>query len=183
LLFVDVSSCKKKILSKLPYVESVEISKILPNKVKIKTEVAYPAYCIFDGEFYFYISKSGKFLEKTQELKEGIPKVIVSKFSLSENGFICYENEETSNLIKEIIEKLKEQNLSRSYEIDISNLSGIIIKYDDRINIILGNSSDLSYKISTLGEIIKNKIKDNEKGNLDMSRLNENNRSYFTPDI
>ena len=183
LLFIDISSCKKKILSKLPYVESVEISKIMPNKIKIKTEIAYPAYCVFDGESYLYISKNGKFLEKTQEFKESIPKVMISKFSVSKDGCISYENEKVSNIIKEILDKLEKQNLSRPYEINVTDLSCITINYDGRINIILGDSNDLSYKISTLGEIIKYKIKDNEKGNLDISRLNENNRSYFTPDV
>lgn len=183
LLFVDISSCKKKILSKLPYVESVEISKIMPNKINIKTEIACPKYCIFDGETYFYVSKSGKFLEKSQEAKESIPKVKASKFSISENGYISFENEEVLSIIKELIDNLEQQNFAQTYEIDISNLSCITINYDNRINIILGTADDLSYKISTLGEIIKNKIKDSEKGKLDISRLNENNRSYFTPDI
>ena len=67
--------------------------------------------------------------------------------------------------------------------IDFSDPLNIIINYDNRINMKMGTFEKVDYKFRTAKELINNKISDLEKGDLDLSKLSNGNRSYFNPDV
>ena len=62
---------------------------------------------------------------------------------------------------------------------NINSNNNIIVNYDNRINIELGNDSDIDYKITTAKEIILKKLSKTDVGRLDVKNIKSENRSYF----
>lgn len=182
LLILNKSKVKKNVCEKFPYVQDVEIIKKLPNSVEIHLNLEVPDFFIEYNEEYFLISKSGKVLEKSESEFTVFLRVNgLNLYNLAESNVIKYKNNEDELLlrqIKECAEKIFERDI---YSIDISDMTKINCNYKDKINIIIGDTNEINYKLLTAKEIIDNKLEEKTKGNLDVRGVAVDNTSYFTP--
>lgn len=181
LLFLDTKKSKNNIYKNLSYIENIQIKKKFPDKIIINTNTSEIKYNLTSRENnkYYLISENSKILETREE---NIPELIILtgiKFSVSDLGDIIYEDNNIKNIIKNICDLCENKNLKLIKSIDFSDKFNIIINYDDRINILFGDSQDIEYKILTISEIILNRINNNEKGTLDIRELKNTSRSYF----
>lgn len=181
LLFLNTSDIELKIYKKLPYISSSKVIKLFPDKIKIETKTSSPMYAICHENVYFFFDSDHKFLENKEQMVPEIPVVKGINFSVSEESKAAYEDPESAEIILLVINAFK-NNLLSLEEIDLSDKNNIIALYDNRIRIILGNREDINYKILTAHELISGKIGSEERGTLDLSKLKENNKSYFTPE-
>jgi cell division septal protein FtsQ len=62
----------KKIKHKLPYIESVEFKRTLPDSLMITVKDADEYACYYDGKAYYTVSKSGWVLKKEYEPPDNI---------------------------------------------------------------------------------------------------------------
>ncbi len=179
ILLTNCVSSETNVFSELPYVEKVKIKKQFPYKIDIFVEAAEPTYSLnIDGE-YFVISEHGKILEKRTEKFPELVDILGLNISVIQNIRVKYDNPEMEKLILEIIKSFKNQGLNAIQQIDFSDEENIVVKYDDRLDILLGNKEDIDYKILTAKQIIINKLGAYEKGTLDLKTLKQENRSYF----
>lgn len=182
LLFLNTSDIEFKIYKKLPYISSSKVIKLFPDKIKIETKTSSPMYAICHENVYFFFDSNHKFLENKEQMIPEIPVVKGINFSVSEDDSkAIYEDSELEEIILIVINAFK-NNLLSLEEIDLSDKNNIIALYDNRIKIILGSKEDIDYKVLTAHELISGKIGSEEKGSLDLSKLKENNKSYFTPE-
>ncbi|MDR1253676.1 MAG: FtsQ-type POTRA domain-containing protein [Oscillospiraceae bacterium] len=212
LFLCDINSAKEKIESKFPYIESAEIKRCIPRKLKIKLEEAVPAGLIENPAYlensqtntdeaktendlniesqaksekpkYIVISSSRRILEFVDQKISGLPLI---KGIDPENAILCsklkYKNQNISCVMDEITSLFSKNDLNDISTIDLSNLDQLSFQFQDRITVILGDSENLSYKIHTAAHIIKNKINSEEIGTLDLSSIPKNGRSYFKPE-
>lgn len=182
LCFLNSGKSENKICRELPYIESAKVKKILPNKIQIETTLAEPKFCILYGEKYLLISQESKVLEERDDIPSELPLIIGLNFSVSENKKLVYEQGELKNTLTSIFSSFEDNKLFAITSIDFSEIENISVNYDNRIKILLGNNNDIDYKLLTAHEIILNKIKNDESGVLDLSKLINDNRSYFIPD-
>ncbi len=179
LLFLNTSESEKNLYKFFPYIDNVIIQKQFPSKINITIETAERTFSIFKDDVYYIFSAKGKLIEKTSEPPSEVIELRVSEFEIDENGRIDYADDDVKELVTEIRNEFLNSGIGNIKIIDLTNKGNIIVNYDDRINIIIGNREDLHYKIVTAKEIISNKINKFEKGELDLRHLSKENKSYF----
>ena len=180
LIFLDTQTAEKKICCELPYVESAKVIKSMPNSVKIETQIAKLRASLVNNGEYFLINKDFKILEKKLEPTPEIIDVTGAKFSISEANEIIFEDKDDKKIIDEALNSFETNSLYGLKQLDISDKNNITANYDGRVTINFGGKRDLDYKALTAHELLTKKIREEENGTLDLSKLGENNRSYFT---
>ena len=180
MLFLNSKNIENKIYKSLANIDEVKISKKFPNKLIVSVEEAIPAYHLKVENEYFVISSKNKFLMKSLEVPQDTIGVIGLEAEIKNNGKVEYKDAEKWQLFEEILSSFKNKGLENINEVDISDLQNIILIYENRLKINIGNKEDIDYKILTLKEIIDNKISKTEKGVLNLKDLKAENRTYFT---
>lgn len=183
LLFLDTSKAESKICKNLAYVESAKVTKKFLSKVEIEAQIARARFLVSVEDSYLVLSKNHKFLEKKDQPSQEAPSIVGLEFSISEESKeISYKDPEMKEIIDLILNSVEKNHLLNVRQIDLSDKNNIKINFDDRVNIVLGNKNDMDYKILTAHELVNSKIRQGEKGTLDLSKLPESNRSYFSLD-
>jgi len=183
LLFLNTSKPEKNLYKSFPYIDNVSIKKQFPSRVNINIEVAERTFSIFKDDVYYVFSAKGKLLEKVSEIPSETIELRVNEFDIDENGKIVYRDEDLEELVADIRNEFLTCGIGNIKIIDLTNKWNIVVNYDGRISIIVGNREDLHYKIVTAKEIISTKINQLEKGELDLRDLSKENKSYFTPEV
>lgn len=165
----------------LPFVDDVKITKRFPCDLKIETSNAKVAGAIQMPEGFIIVSNKQKILEKVSECPENVCLIRGVSLENPDLGEQVYIKDETiKNVLNELISLIEAYSMDVNV-IDVSNVSHVFIRYEDRINILLGIPEKLEYKIKTASHILQNKIKKEESGTLDLSLVLENDHSYFAP--
>ena len=183
LFLLDTKKIAKNIEEKLPYSENVKIIRQIPDKLIISTVKAKNYLSVeFNGQNVFLSSKL-KVLDISNDSSDESIKVkglSLDRFEIGKSVVFSEGINETNFL--ELLNLLEKNMLINNIKtIDFSNPTSIIINYDNRINIKLGLFEKIEYKLKTAVELIQNKIPYFEKGDLDLSMLVSDNRSYFNP--
>ena len=103
-----------------------------------------------------------------------------AKFSVSEENEIIFEDKDDKKIIDEALNSFEVNSLYGLKQLDISDKNNITANYAGRVTINFGGKRDFDYKALTAHELLTKKIREEENGTLDLSKLGENNRSYFT---
>ena len=180
-LFFDTKGKEKLIYKTFNYVDEVKVSRKLPNDIKISIKAGEKDLYLEKDDKFYVASKRDKLIEIIDELPIETYGVSGVEFKISDEGRIIYDNESNirKNNAKKIKDIIREKGLNNIKNINLSDEKYIYVNYDDRIKVNLGDAKDLEYKIETTKEIILNKIGNEDKGELDISNLMTENRSYF----
>ncbi len=168
LIRLDSESARKKILSKMLYMDDVDIKKKFPDKLEIKLypskEMAYVQY----KDAYILISEKWRILEDIEKPDD--------KKLLMINGFEPKSGEPKSTMIStdndkekilhNLLDCLSSLQIDDIRSIDISDKYNISLNYAGRINIIIGNSKDIEYKLKYAYHIVTNELRQNKRGYL-----------------
>lgn len=176
---VSKSDVGANIAAKLPYVESVKVSKSLSGTVSLTVKPAKAAYCINSADSFYIVSDKDKILEKTSSAAEGLPlikgvfvdeKDIGKTFDASAD-----EKNEAYALLTQNIKKYK----LNCDIIDISDSVNITFRVDNRFVVQLGAISNIDGKFSCLKGMI-DKISAEDTGIINLKLWTENRREgYF----
>ena len=190
LFLTGTKGAKAALESKLPYLEDVKVSRRLPAKLVIQVKQAGVAGAAsFQGR-YVLLSDSGKVLELANRVPSGCTVLNGLAFSSAVPGKqAAYKSKENRDLYSRVIGAIRENKLDKVTKIDISSPYRILVEYDGRITMNLGNSSDLEYKLRFGRNVLDTKdengnknIGDEEKGVLNLSSAKDDDRAYFDPD-
>ncbi len=172
-----------------PYIENADITFALPNKLVISVSEATPEYYIQSGTKYYITSKSSKLLEEVTKRELDIPTIKGCKLKSPKVGeAVNVENQKVTTVLNEVAQSISNNRVTGIKEIDLSDMSGIELNYQDRITIVIGMPEYIDYKFRTAMTIIYNKLSESDTGRLDCSGLVEDrtdgksNASYFKPD-
>ena len=181
LLFIDSKYVKNKLEREVPEIDTVEIIKRFPNKFVINVRSAKKTFAIKSNEKYIFISEKGKVLEISDIVDDVIILNGAPLESFEIGKEIVFKDKSFMRNLLEFTVKMKNNNLSKITEINFNNGCYIYINYDNRIKINFGYYENIDCKIKTAAEIINNKLGAAESGELDVSEVFKENRSYFTP--
>lgn len=168
----------KKLKSKLPYIESIEFKRELPNSLTVTVKDAGEYACYYDGKAYFTVSESGWVLNKDYELPTDIFMVLGAKVKCKVGTEIEFIDEETKALTEKIIAALNDEKLLIN-SIDVTDTVTITLNVENRFEVNLGTANSISEKIRHLASMVEN-ISVEKSGKINLSMwTNDNTQGTF----
>ncbi len=173
LIFIDRSGAASRIRSKLPYIESVAVRRVLPNTVNIEIlESRALAYLAVDGELWA-IDRSCKALAKTTSAQvEGLIHVTgIEATKPSVGEIISGKDAENSKLeylaviLREVAARGMESEIG---SMDLTNLANPTFDYESRFLVRLGKNEDVGYKLDRMLSVVE-QLGESDVGTLDLS--------------
>ena len=157
IFLTNISDVKERVAA-IPRVSESNARRIFPNKVKIWVREAVPCLAVEKDGKFAVCDKNTKVLEIADENKDNLCVLKLSDTKDVKPGDTYadindFRDKKLLELI-DIMENLGMINLSNY--IDFSDISDIIILYDSRLKIKIGNTNDLEYKLKFINEIIWN---------------------------
>lgn len=191
LLLIPASDRERRLESQLPYIAKAEITRRIPGAVQIEITAA-KGLCSIEAQGQWYtVAAGGKVLEAGGGPREGLMQVLgVTPRSARVGEKLELDEEEVSSVFMEllgIIGELGEEGRNPAEEftkMDLTDLYNIRLWYQDRVECVLGSTSQLEYKLRWgYGNLTdpEDGIGTEERGALDLSYLPTKKRSYFTP--
>lgn len=169
LIFLDAQTVAENLFYQFPYLDEIEINKVYPSTVEFVLTEAEEYYSVFYKTDYVIVSKSGKLIGVSDTVAEGTTLIIGGDIT-DINGYMCFNDEYTNQIYKDITLILTARDENLLTEIDITDIDNVEIVYDGRITILLGDGDNISYKLRSAFQIIDSgEIKETESGTLDVS--------------
>lgn len=202
LLTLNEAKINSLIISKLPYVSKVRVGIKLPDTVKIEVTELNVAYAIEaeDGSWWL-MGADGGIVEKTNSADaELYTKVLGVKLSAPEVGQTAQAAQPVANTDEagetvpvtvradeqldtaiSILEYLEACGvLGEAASVDVSDLSAIELWYGERYQVSIGDSTQLSWKISSMKAAI-DQMGEYQSGVLDVSFTTWPDEVGYTP--
>ncbi len=179
LFTVGSEALEQRLKSRLPYIESIEIERKLPDALKIKVKDAEEFAVYLYENSYFTISQTGWVLEQSTEKNELLPEIKGLDIGCKVGSAAEFKDADDRVLLEELLDKIAKEKLSLDY-LDFTDRNAITFGIENRFEVNIGNKNDLEEKIKHLGGMIKNMSEDN-KGKINLSMWTSSNpKSYFT---
>lgn len=190
-----------RIIEALPYVTQVRIRIKLPDTVKIEIVESDVVYSLEASDGSWWLMRAdGILVEKTDAATGGQhTKVVGVKLASPEVGkqAVALEPESaeedqtekpTTVLASEqlsaaisILQNLESNGIiGQMASVDVTNISNIELWYSNRYEIVLGDTTQLAYKIATVKAAVE-EMKDYESGVLDVSFTIMEDQVVYTP--
>lgn len=165
---IDVSQMKSDILSSFPYLEDITISRKLPSTLKFTAVQAVPMANIQneDGTFCV-ISTTGRIVETgVLEKKSGLVTVVGMDLNVKDLGK-TYEDKDSmkTTILNQILSEINTLGMTKMNTINLKDRRNIKMTYDGRLDIEIGSSVDLDFKIKYVQAVI-GKLSDTYQGTL-----------------
>lgn len=168
---VFITSLKdvKTRLSKIPYVKESNARRIFPDKIKLWVRECQPAFVTKNEGKFIVCDTEAKVLEIVPENAENLCEITFPKSFSGDAGKQLIPSDSAENIkFLEIIKTMGDLNLiNYTTTIDFTDISDIIILYDGRLKIKLGNTTDVSYKLKFIKEVIDKNISSHERATID----------------
>ena len=164
----------EQITSALPYIETVQITRQLPDTLLIiVSECSAPAAVQQDGKLWL-LSGDGKIVD-TKSSAQAKQYALVKGLSLLEPevGTLIQVPEEQSGAAQELLTMLgllrDKGMLPDVQSIDLSDPAQVVIRYLDRFDVTFRWNADFDYKLNYLLAVVE-RLEVNETGSIDMTQ-------------
>ena len=183
LLTVNKDTAAGNIMARLPYIESVSIGRSLPDTVVIQVREGQSAFAVnSETNTVWLVSPQGKALERADtEMLEQYPQImgVVLNSPTAGQPVTSLDQKKLDAAIAVltglegtgILEHVAAINVEKEYD--------IVLQYEDRYEIKLGGTDDLTYKIQYLTAILS-ELSDFQAGTIDLS-FQEGSKAWFYP--
>lgn len=151
---VDTAYAESKIYAVYNYVEAVEVKRNFPNSVTIYITEAEPFSVIEEADGYTLVSAGGKVLERgLEEVPYGMLSVRgISTITSTEDDL------KRTALMQRIINTMRELEMEGYNFLDLSDTLEIVMIYENRVRVELGNELELEYKLQFADKVIKENL-------------------------
>lgn len=182
LFFINRIGAGSRVVVKLPYVDSVKITRSLPNSVTITVEESKAAACIQSGDELWSISSTGKFLsrltEKDARLLPNVTGVTASDAQVGEIISVSKDDKAKLDYLLEILYQVQARSLvEKVANINVSDVNDASFEYDERFVVKLGENNNTEYKFGKLLSAVA-QLKADDAGTLEIS---DSNKVTFRP--
>ena len=170
MLRTKMSSHADDVMESVVYLESCTIRRELPNTVNIYVDVCRPAACLETDSGYLIMSGTGKIFDVSDTPPDGIYLI---KGSEPAPGLIpgeMFDSDDEGKLsaMLTVIDAMNARRTDKVTYIDMTDRYNIKYMYDDRIEVCLGSTNELDYKLKFTDVILKEKIGSKTEGVLTM---------------
>lgn len=172
---------EKRVLSVLPYIDEITISRKFPNTLLVTVKEENAAYKVDTGNYTgILLSADGRVLEKVNDFRlYDVTEVVGLNTSGYEVGNTLDDekNEDKVHMVCDIITYLGENGIGNIKYIDINDKYDIRLNYNLKIRIYLGEPSELEDKIIMLAGVLE-RIHETESGTID---IRSTSTAFFNP--
>ncbi len=192
LLSVSEAKISSNIRSRLPYVNTIRVGIKLPDTVKIEIEELAVVYSVeaTDGS-HWLMRSDGTIVEKTNAADAAgytavkgvtVAEPVAGQMAVAaepvpeettEEGQtlpVTVSGEERMDAAVSLLQYLEENGIvGEAASLDVSDMGQIEIWYEDRFQILLGDTTQLSYKVKMVCAAINQYMKSYDSGVLDAS--------------
>lgn len=182
LFVVSGAQVESSLKTRLPYVESIELKRKLPDTLIITVTDAdkYACYST-DGKNYL-VSRSGWVLEEIAEVPADVFAVIGANISCEVGSKAEFSEENSETLVNTIADSAETLGLKLN-SVDIGSSVDLTLKVEGRFNVNLGTSNNLEEKLKHLKGMIKT-MSEEQSGRINLSMWTANNpQGTFIPEI
>jgi hypothetical protein len=158
LLLANVSDASDRILAALPYVESVEIRRVLPDMIYIdvKESVALATVVYRDG--VLIIDASGRILARVETAPQGLIEIRgVEPIDVEAGRRIRVASDSDTQIrhMADVLSAIEGVGVQDNVPyLDIASIANITMGYTDRYTIVLGGQSNIHHRLTRLLEVI-----------------------------
>lgn len=186
LMSINKTSTAGRLLTKLPYVEQVKISKEMPGTIRFEVEECSAAF-MAESEFstQWLLNENGKLLEEVEagdeEAETGYPVIKGTCLMLPTAGDqASFDDILKGDAAMELMNAVLDAGLGTQVEeVDVSDLQNIILRYEGRLEVRLGDGSEGEYKLNYLKAVLP-QLGETARGALDLS-FSEGEQAVFHP--
>ncbi|MGL5615570.1 MAG: cell division protein FtsQ/DivIB [Sarcina sp.] len=155
-----------------PYIQSVNIKKELPNKLKVAIEERKMIYKIKEGDKNYILNKSLVLMDIKDSLEDGVSLIELQGITLENKviGETIIKDEGRIKAAEILGENLldKEKKMALADNVEINSLNNIVMNKGN-IKIILGNLDNLEEKYNKALKILSSEASNMESGYIDVS--------------
>ena len=144
LVFTSQKKANEKLITGLPYIDSIKIKRHLPSTIEIIVKETKAVYAVVsDKGSYTLLDRKGKVLEKDLEfIDENIMAVDLGKITSMEVGStVECERENTVERMTELYNAMTEAGLTGISFVDLSDAYNTTLVYQGRITMLLGETT------------------------------------------
>ena len=183
LFTLSAEAVTENLVRNLPYIDSVELKRELPDTITIIVKDATEYASFFADDVYYVISRGGRVINAYTEQPENTFLIEGCTAKCKVGQMARFEDEKNRKIIFDLAEELEKENIFIN-KINISDKYNITLTVEGRFNVILGSEIDAEKKIAQLDSMIEN-IDKNATGRIDLSIWTEENRkgSFVAGDI
>lgn len=172
---------EEKILKKYPYLSTVTIERKLPDTLVVTAVDAVPSIAVdMAGGGYFLADADGKLLEQTAEIPEGVAGVTGVILDEAKPGEQLADKD--ASHIKQLLavtRALDEQGMTGQVDfINVSALYDVRFSYQGRLDVRLGEATQLSDKLRMLTRIVEDELSPSD---VNIIYLNDPTTAYCPP--
>ena len=173
LFIVSEKKLINKLRSELPYIDSIEIKRQLPDKLTIVVKDAKEyAYYQKDNN-YFILSSSGYILKKQSKRPKDLLEIVTKGIEGSVGNEAKYKDSSQEELINSFLELLDKNDIKLN-KINVKNKSQIILEIEDRFTVRFGTKDNTEEKIKLLSSML-GKLSD-DTGTINLTMWTPKNR-------
>lgn len=182
LFFMNKYEVASRITGKLPYVESVVITRRLPDVLCIHVNESQSIAAIEQDGKIWLLSGSGKVVDCKDKVKES-KCTMITGVELTDpkiGATITTDGDHQAaldNLLPLLEQLTKKEMLGNTQSIDLTDPAYITIHYLKRFDVQIPANADLDYKLNYLLAVV-DRLEDNEKGKID---LTQEGKASFIP--
>ncbi len=156
-IMCDVDGVNEKLTKALPYIGGATVKRSLNGKVVITVELTPGYYSFALGENIVIVNVDGKVLEHTVEGVEGeYTKIIGVELSEATPGEkVVLTDPEAFELLSDLNGIFETSQLTNITSIDISDVYNIVMVYDGRITLDVGDTRNISRKLALASKVIE----------------------------
>ncbi|MBQ6815890.1 MAG: FtsQ-type POTRA domain-containing protein [Clostridia bacterium] len=151
---VSENRVEKAVTTTLPYVKTLQIKRNLFDSIEIKVTETYDVYCFNNNGVFYTTDADYKALKEFSQKPNGVTEIILTKQPEIKLGHEIEIDENSVDLIKQIMRIFNYSNLKIDY-LNISNTSSITAGIENRFSVNLGSIENISGKTEHLCAMIK----------------------------
>lgn len=163
----------KRLSALLPYIGSVDVKYQLPDTLELAVTATTDRYLISGKSAFLCLDENRKILSlKKKKPQDGQFRLDGFDAAEGEVGTIYQpadDDKKRFDAAEEIVKVLLENGLEKANILNLSNLDDIIIRFDGRINIYLGKTSNMSIRLRAAAQTLREHMSDNTIGYLEIS--------------
>ena len=171
LLFINKFEISQNLFAELPYVKAVKVRRSFPNTVVIEVTERKPAAKLLSGGISYIIDEDAYLLDYTALGDEyRLPVINGVAPSTNEPGKqLAFEDPLMLDSLKGILSELVNSDwIENISEINLEKIYNISFSYANRYTVVLGDTSELSRKLSVLKAVLS-RLHETDQGIIDLT--------------
>lgn len=168
------------LMERLPYLESVQIRRRLPDTLVVTVTEGSPVVAVRTEGGYRYLSKYGKVLEQNAQSGD-LPTVSGVSLAQVPPGLMIATGEDAhADALLEILQTLDAADMLDELRfINLHDLTDVRIGYEGRFDIRIGTLDELTYRLRFAKTVIEEELVASDVGRL---YWDAQDRLHFVPD-